>query len=329
MVPTLVGTFTQANCNACGLQWPMEPQLPHPSPAGMNCFHCGKSIRLGVTSRGDVVSLRRVTENDLRRGDLVAIRWDDQLRVKRIAALPGDRLELDAMHLKVNGERFEDLMALDHGSNHLARFLVDRDSRRAGSRWSPTDSDSPWTRTPQRAWSFSQPGDSDWLVYGHEDVRHGNRSSQVWDDYPFNISLARKLYSVDRFRLSGKIRCESVVMLDIAFWSRRGAKLATVMANGDRDFAVSCYDAIAARSMPVGESNPVAIRVRGGGATISQLGIDRFIEYRVRPHDDRGRYPLKIASGQCFVLGDNVPVSIDSRDIGPVPLANVERVVMQ
>lgn len=32
---------------------------------------------------------------------------------------------------------------------------------------------------------------------------------------------------------------------------------------------------------------------------------------------------IKVPSGHCFLLGDNRHESIDSRQIGPVPLANI------
>ena len=50
----------------------------------------------------------------------------------------------------------------------------------------------------------------------------------------------------------------------------------------------------------------------------SCLQLARQIEYRLRPHDDRSRYPIRLGSSEYFVLGDNVPVSLDSRDFGVI-----------
>ena len=35
-------------------------------------------------------------------------------------------------------------------------------------------------------------------------------------------------------------------------------------------------------------------------------------------HHDRSRYPMTLGSDEFFLLGDNVPVSVDSREVGSV-----------
>jgi hypothetical protein len=150
-----------------------------------------------------------------------------------------------------------------------------------------------------------------------------DRPSPVWDDYPFNVGLQRKLYSVDRFSCQGEIHCQSQATLEVAFWSNTGSALASVTISGSQHFTVSFHDAVAADGLPVSSHSPVAVRFIGGPVELVSLSIYRLIEYRVRPHDDRDRYPLRIGAGQCFVLGDNVPVSVDSRDLGPVPISSI------
>ena len=60
-----------------------------------------------------------------------------------------------------------------------------------------------------------------------------------------------------------------------------------------------------------------------GRPIVSKLGdgrieVHRRVRYRLRRRDAVDRYPLTLPDGQWFVVGDNVPVSIDSRTYGPI-----------
>jgi hypothetical protein len=104
--------------------------------------------------------------------------------------------------------------------------------------------------------------------------------------------------------------------------------LGKLTTQGNQTFVVSYYDADPVEGLPVNEQNPVAIRVQQEQqqtepAQLIGLRIERMVEYRIRPRDDPRRYPVKVAEGTCFVIGDNVPVSVDSRDIGLVPISRI------
>ncbi len=89
-------------------------------------------------------------QTELARGDLVAIEWDSQLHVKRLAALPGDVVKLDGPRLTIDGKRLEDLLVDSKFPVDLPRFLVDDDSRRQVSRWSSEETVSAWQRSDGR-----------------------------------------------------------------------------------------------------------------------------------------------------------------------------------
>ena len=333
MAPTLLGEFGVAECESCELFWYVDAAATQPKPSVAVCSHCGdrlnldgrKQIAAAQNLGPDVVNIRQVDSltTEFKRGDLVAIEWDDQLHLKRIAALPGDTIGIDGLRLTINGERLEDLILQNATLASPVRFLVDHDAHRPVSRWSPVDPDSGWTRTRERPWRLDPEDDTSWLLYHHLSVYDHHRPSPVWDDYPFNVGLQRKLHSVDRCSLQGEIRCESTTTLEVAFWSTGGNVLTSLTTSGNQEFIVSFHDAAAAEGLPVSSHSPVAIRVFGGPVELASLSIHRLIEYRIRPHDDRDRYPIRIGAGQCFVLGDNVPVSVDSRDKGLIPTSRI------
>lgn len=333
MAPTLLGQSGQMRCDGCRMVWDVQLAEPTARRDRPRCPHCGDWLAVveGTGRDGhqrpgpDVVEIRpqRINASGLRRGDLVAVGWEGDLHVKRIAALPGETIQLEGLRLMVGGRRLEDLILSDNDSIELPRFLVDRDDRRSKSRWSPDATEPTWMRTPDRQWSIGQFDQTRWLVYQHQSVYDQNRPSPVWDDYPFNVGLQRKMYGVDRFCLEGRAIAEGSVSLDVAFWSRDGNLLASLEATADQRFRVSCRDARPGTDLPVSADRPLAIRVADGPVTLSGLTIHRWVEYRLRPFDDRTPYPLTVPPDQCFVLGDNVPISVDSRNIGTIPLANI------
>jgi type IV secretory pathway protease TraF len=277
----------------------------------------------------DVVELKPLTAGatELARGDLVAIEWDSQLHVKRLAALPGDVVKLDGLRLTIDGKRFEDLLVDNKSPVDLPRLLVDDDSRREVSRWSSKASDSAWQRKDGGAWGWIRPSMSPWLIYHHKSVYDHDRPSRVWDDYQINVGIQRQLYGVDRLEVDGTIRCPTTTTVMVAFWSGAGNVLATIPASDGQTLVVSYHAGVSADDLPVTPEHPIAIRVAAGPFTFESLKIQRLIEYRLRPHDDRDPYPLTVGPGQCFVLGDNVPVSVDSRDVGLVPISRIMSVV--
>jgi len=75
--------------------------------------------------------------------------------------------------------------------------------------------------------------------------------------------------------------------------------------------------------VPVTKSRPIAISASHSDVAIRNLRVTRSLEYRLRPRDDRSPYPLKLKAGSCFVLGDNVPLSVDSRQLGALPTSQI------
>ncbi len=345
MAPTLWGESVLATCVLCKLDWVVDAAAKELSPGRLLCSHCGTTMELGgeVASKegrdfSSVVEVqRRDASGNLRRGGLVAARHEGSpdLFVKRIVGVPGDIIDVDAdgMHLLLNGGRAEDRLIEQNGLASLPRFIVDSDDARAVSRWSADLGDSAWTRTGARHWLAAGGSETSWLIYRHQSVYDQNRTNDVLDDYPSNVAVTRTLQPVDRFQLSGSCECAGTAKIEVAFWSQQRTVISSLVVQNKRIFETSYFQAAqnarlparesAATGAPVSAQQPVAIRVSGESVVLSSLLIQRWNEYRLRPSDDRDRYPIRIGDGQLFLLGDNVPVSVDSRDYGLVAIANV------
>ncbi|MDE0863552.1 MAG: S26 family signal peptidase [Rubripirellula sp.] len=313
MAPTLLGEHHVVGCVACGLDWPVTMSGDE-SP--IYCFHCGKQVqvseRIHAASRVILNEKLAVTTDVLRPGDVVALRGESMLRVKRIAAVPGDTIELDGAYLIVNGKSVVQRMGREQQLTLPLPILpFELDHRRSQSRWSGKS----WRRSHQRIWESS---DASWLVYHHRSIHQQNQSSVVWDDYPCNVDVDRKLQLANRFVLTAEVACQGEALLEVAFWLNQQPCAVVQRVTVESNLVVSSDDATVMSLGPVAGEYPVAIRVLEGSVHLSRLVVARQIEYRLRPQDDRTLYPIQLGRGEYFVLGDNVPVSVDSRDFGVI-----------
>ncbi|GAA4448222.1 hypothetical protein GCM10023156_11100 [Novipirellula rosea] len=251
--------------------------------------------------------------NQLRIGDIVAVQVDGRMRVKRILGLPGDVVSLQQRRLLVNGKRLEMILAEAGGTRKPAFVDVDIDQHRSDSRW-------------VRA---SEPRDSDWLVYHHQSVYEHLRPSEIYDDYPCNVDVIRPLDPVDQLAVT--LSLAAAARVDVAFYSIAGTRLATRHLVANEPLTISVGHAELADSISLTPQTPIAIRVRdelgqdelGQRVRLNDLCVRRSVEYRLRRRDSDAMYPLTLKQNECFIVGDNVPISVDSREFGPLSMNNV------
>ena len=324
MAPSIIGTHRVAVCDSCHLRWPVTAETDSDTSSTI-CFHCGQAATVTESvTRGDVVQVQPIDLSNGTNpncGDLVAVRWDGKQRVKRVLGTPGDRVDIRGPMLVVNGQRFDDVLLRDADRVFpLPWMLVDDDSKRTKSRWQSADG---WTRNDSCAWVSK---DAVWLVYHHRSHHDQNRTSRIWDDYPSNVNVDRKLYPVDRLRITLDSPEPAGVEFEVAFWAPNGNHSVTLLTSGERSLAVDNSLIGSRTDAPVDPEHPIAIR---SASLIRFAGIklERANQYRIRPEDDPSTYPLTLGDNEYFVVGDNTPISIDSRSIGTVTGQQIDGIV--
>ena len=250
-------------------------------------------------------------KSNLRIGDIVAVKYFGSSHVKRIAGLPGDTVDVRRGRLFRNGERLEDCLAKRIDEDWIRPTLVT-------------------VSTNTTDWSLTANGN--WLVYTHHNPHQAGRLTAIHDDYPRNTSVKRILNRVDRLALrfpdserlyqdaSVGFYCAGNVVLTR---SRLGVAMSREGTPVETDHPLQSY---------LDQSHPVAVSVKAFGDAADTtpqrefrrgLHVLREIEYRDDVSQRHHQYPIKLAAGQIFVVGDNVPVSVDSREAGPIPTASV------
>lgn len=265
--------------------------------------------------------------------------------VKRVVATAGQQLSQRDGVLLVNGqpitERLEQAAAAH--PDRVRRPLdipVHDDRHRPGStpsRWRPLAGSAPpiavdadgfrlRARRQDATWTPSA-----WLAYHHQAVHDGLRPDVIRDDFPSNATEVRALQPVDRLTLRLRLDATAGGTVQVLFrlagqsrsairtWQAGSSHLDFDSAHGEpwngdaSDFP-----------QPDSTPTPIAIRILTDEAKISELVIRRPLQYRIAAADAvKGTWPLRLTEGQLYVLGDNVPLSIDSRQFGPIGVARL------
>ncbi len=347
MSPAVMGAHRLIHCPKCDIeiQIPLmsvgSEQQKHESletlPVSVvQCWHCGSIVHVlsnepnSVFVPGERVTVTPAVFSEIRIGDLVAIEIEGVLRVKRLMGIPGDTISIDEDRLLLNGQRFEDLLA-ERSLQNVFTMRVDQDSLREHSRWQPLSesgsNQDDWNRMERQWRCHCKERDSQWIAYRHFAVYEQDRPSAILDDYPVNVGEVRHLQKIDRPQLVIKVDgVASDVSLEVAFFREGKTYSITKPIRNATPTTFRCTEAASIVDLELSELNPIAVRMRGNVLT-EMMAVDflveRWVEYRLRRSDSRKPYPLKLVSGECFVVGDNVPASVDSRDWGAVPIDSI------
>jgi hypothetical protein len=168
------------------------------------------------------------------------------------------------------------------------------------------------------------------LVYHHRAVHAALSADVVRDDWPANVTEVRAMVPVTALRLTMRVRSGGGGVMKVTM--RCGNEVRVIrrrLIAGTIDWKFDCGtgecdtgDVVAGTLALAGESGktPVALRVIGGEAEITRLALWRPLEYRISPRESfAGELPIRLGPDQWYLLGDNIPLSIDSRRFGPIP----------
>ena len=300
MFPTLLGKHAKLLCSLCNEVSYIELDYKEQFP----CWYCATMLDPQVNTKtfwsADEVALQPYeNESPIRRGDLIAIHVDSILRVKRVLAVPGDTVLIDERKLRTFvPDTIEKGSVIQSPNSETPRVLIDRCTKINGD----------------SRWKLDRDG---WYRYHHIAVYDAGLKSQIYDDYPCNVEVVRKMVPVTD--LVVRFRSKSSVAVDatVAFWTEDGTYQSPVHINPETCIDITTSEARIRSALELTASNPIAIHVNQNRSLVN-WSLWRTVEYRLRRNDDSQHYPITLDDDSFFVVGDNVPISVDSREWGPI-----------
>ncbi len=375
MAPHLRGTHFDVICADCRFIFPCDAEhLPSDNLAACpNCGYTNNSLDQAQLLPPDRVLIDRwpLLWSSPQRGDVVAIALPDSrdLAVKRIAALPGERLAIRDGDLFLSGKlnrksptEIQSIQLLVHDNAFRPQKSTDLPTR-----WRPLTESSSWQATLSGFHATpANSGDSiDWLQYEHwkctADPRSRGIASFITDNDSYNQGETRRpLNAVTDVLLSCRLRTSGPGQLtftatageqrfDLTIEPQKNATLRQsdrtlttqrLRTNLSRRFVRLEFGlcdqqillVIDGRTIirhpyerprePQNEPlHPLAIGTRGLHLEIADLRVWRDIYYLdpqglSRPWES----PAPLGDREYALLGDNQPVSIDSRHWQPAAI---------
>lgn len=353
MAPRLQGRHFLATCELCDQSFCVAAES-YDSLIPTRCFSCGGPCLVDSTTvrPGDQVALQPLSKSDtIKRFDLVVFRSsrDSQpsdFNVKRVWGLPEESIQLSEGELIVDGRLYQkSLLELVEVSVPLSRFPADRRSH-----WSWIGADTTSDLAPGADVESRVVDDRVILLSGEQlkyryQRRFNNSASNkttLDDDYVTNQNSTAPFHNVQDFFVAVLLErpCDQPWWIDINFYGHATRVEILPIANGDT--GDNCIFATNAVVMAVCDGRLLAasdqqlseiLLEQGKQSKIDRFESDELIrigvnvgelqirELRVSRDLWLGPRESRLASWNFdgsldgyFVLGDNLPVSEDSRD---------------
>ncbi len=375
MVPTISGTSLAPQCPDCGYCFSVGVEFAA-NTSSATCPQCANpdvSIDSLLLQRADRLWIDRTSLlwRKPERWELIVARNPqnaDEMCIKRIVGLPGERIELRDGNVLVDGVvvvKSIDQQRVLRRQIHKEQILSERilSEHASTQRWQPEQKcrwkkdGANWQHAASEI-AVSEINVPNWLRYQHPHAR------PVTDDVAYNVGLTRQLNLVDEFMLTveltahgkgtlslaiddgtstaqldlrfpdGQLRVNeskhhtsfTLQLSDFALERLARGEVQLEFTNFDQQLMLVIDNRVEIRrpwprTQAVGVDAPLSIGVRGLDVQLGQLAV-----YRDTYHSNRavGTPPPRLLSwhlgkDEYFLLGDNAPVSLDSRLWGPGP----------
>ncbi|MFP6673448.1 MAG: S26 family signal peptidase [Pirellulaceae bacterium] len=317
------------------------------------CPNCGESQSWKadiLPQRGDAAWID--TNAPMRRWHVFAYHNDNgETRVKRLIGMPGEQITFKEGDVFANGNRLQKTASqFRHVRQLIHDDRFQPSSENSPQRWRAVPvSTTQWQRT-SNGWSFAaaESGDKSVLRYHHflayESPLSSDTPQVIQDDCPYNANISRSLNTVDDVAVEADVTLAKETCLLWRFATRSGDVVVRVQGSGHlrlqhgsqhRSWVI--YPGRGAKNLLVGicdrqaiwqwgeasgtmelrwrnerhaSVTPVEVAASGGRARLTNLRLWRDVYY-FRPAYLQRQQTL--SRGSWFVLGDNVPVSVDGR----------------
>ena len=356
MAPSFNSQHALARCEHCQFSWDCEPANSSLTPAQVICPNCGEEVASTVTAQtADVIEV--VANRVVARWDVVACKLNERLLVKRVLGLPGERVNFQDGDLFINGRRVTKPDSIQKTLNQTifdSSFLNEADLRQRLSRRDTTD-DSALSMYDYQQWRCYLTTLSDRRQPSPVEDNYGfntsvRRSLNEVNDLLVEVDLTHVEQSSYAFEIhrrvphatfnvrctmlggsSSEIHCQMRVVSDgksqlteNTATVQRARQLTAGLQNVDGRilFTIDDQHVFEHALPPSSGSQPLPFLSLGlpkdESVALRSLKISRdayFFQPEVRPSL---QLPLTLAADEYYVVGDNLPVSDDSRHFGPV-----------
>ncbi|MCP4190630.1 MAG: hypothetical protein GY768_08370 [Planctomycetaceae bacterium] len=366
MAPHLCGDHFQVHCPHCANFFRVDTRLP--DDLFLSCPRCQNRFEYEPVNPtpGDRVIINRWDGriSNIQRWDLVAVNDPlnaKRLMVKRVVALPGERVSIEHGNVVVDGKLVTKSLDQLRDVAILVSDEPDSQQQSITSAWLPVGSEGGWSWA-NGTWAYSRNATAaevcSWLVFSPKGS-FPDRSAVVLDDYSYNQSTSRERKIVNDLLLTVEVKAEKCAQLKFRVeqsnqvWeltldfdrhevqlgsenrnlslppiSHQISRIELAICDGQLLLGINGEPVLIESAMAIhGVGSPViSIGARSGNLKIDRLSVARDIFYLppswAVPLND---FFWQLSPDEFFLLGDNCPISIDSRDprYGPFDRSNM------